>query len=160
MRPEEERRFAVVRRGYDRAEVDEYIREMWERAVQFQEDRAVTPAAELSGRLAQILELANDEADELRAEAQARGVEIVAAAEARAQEMIDSAAERCADIETKVLELSATRDHLLASLAGLNQQLTRAIEYHGVPMGNGIALPDKAQPLDRGAPDVAALEGR
>jgi cell division septum initiation protein DivIVA len=159
MRPEEERRFAVVRRGYDRAEVDEYIREMWERAVQLQEDRPATPASELSGRLAQILELANDEADDVRAEAQARGDEIIAAADARAQAMIASAAERCDDVERKIRELSATRDHLLAALAGLNQQLTRAIEYHSFQTGNGIALPDQALPLDRGAPDVAALEG-
>jgi cell division septum initiation protein DivIVA len=158
MRPEEERPFAVVRRGYDRAEVDEYIREMWERAVQLQEDRPARPAAELSSRLAQILELANEEADDVRAEAQARSDEIIAAAEARAQAMIESAAERCEEVESKIVELSATRDHLLAALAGLNQQLSRAIEYHSFPMGNELALPE-TQPLDRGAPDVAALEG-
>jgi cell division septum initiation protein DivIVA len=159
MRPEEERHFAVVRRGYDRAEVDEYIREMWERAVRLQEDRPARPAAELSGRLAQILELANDEADDVRAEAHARSDEIIAAAEARAQEMIESAADRCEDVERKILELSATRDQLLAALAGLNQQLTRSIEYHSFEMGHGIALPETTHTLDRGAPGVAALEG-
>jgi hypothetical protein len=161
MRPqgEEEPRFAVVRRGYDRAEVDGYIREMWERAVQLHENRPPTPAAELSKRLVQILELANDEADDLLAEAQERGDEIVAAADARAQAMIESATERCDDVERKILELSATRDHLLAALSGLNQQLTCAIEYHSFQTGSGIALPDRPQPLDRGAPDVAALEG-
>jgi DivIVA domain-containing protein len=162
MRPQgvEERQFAVVRRGYDRAEVDGYIREMWERAVQLQEDRPPRPTAELSSRLTQILDLANEEADELRAGAQTRGDEIIAAAEARAQAMIESAEERCEEVEGKILELSAARDHLLFALSGLNQQLTRALEYHGPPTGNGFALPDKSQPLDRGTPDVAAIEGR
>ena len=71
MRPqgEEERRFTVVRRGYDRAEVDGYVREMWDRAVQLQENRPPTPAADLSRRLTHILEIANEEADDLRADA-------------------------------------------------------------------------------------------
>ena len=124
----------------------QYIREMWERAVQLQEDRPARPAAELPGRLATILELAENEADDMRTEAQARSDEIIAAAEARAQEMIENAAERCEEVESKIVELSATRDHLLAALAGLNQQLGRAIEYHSFPVGNGLALPDAPQP--------------
>jgi cell division septum initiation protein DivIVA len=161
MRPqgEEERRFTVVRRGYDRAEVDGYVREMWDRAVQLQENRPPTPAADLSRRLTHILEIANEEADDLRAEAQARSDEIIADAEARARVMIETSEERCDEVERKILELSAARDHLLAALSGLNQQLTRALEYHNSQTGHGVALPDTSQPLDLGVPDVAAIEG-
>ena len=68
--------------------------------------------------------------------------------------MIESAEERCEEVESKILELAAARDHLLLALSGLNQQLTRALEYHGPQTGNGF--PDK---LLGGAPDVAAIEG-
>ena len=38
--------------------------------------------------------------------------------------MIETSEERCDEVERKILELSAARDHLLAALSGLNQQLT------------------------------------
>ena len=72
------------------------------------------------------------------AEAQARADEIIAAAEVRAQAMIETSEERCEEVESKILELAAARDHLLLALSGLNQQLTRALEYHGPQAGNGF----------------------
>ena len=82
-------RFTVVRRGYDPREVDEYVREMWDRAVQWQEHHD-SPSSELSRRLTQILDLANEEAGDIRAQARTRSDEIVAEARARADAMVEN----------------------------------------------------------------------
>ena len=55
--------------------------------------------------------------------------------------MIETSEERCDEVERKILELSAARDHLLAALSGLNRQLTRALEYHNSQTVNGGCPP-------------------
>src|SRR4051812_25195073 len=87
MRDQEAPEFSFSLRGYDRVQVDEYVAELLDYAIQA-EERAVTAesalgecrrelaspgSAGISERLAAILQLANEEADQIRARAQAEG---------------------------------------------------------------------------------------
>jgi hypothetical protein len=145
-------RFAEERHGYVKAQVDEYVG-AWlvyraEREAQvdgltaelaschdaLQEAREALTSARAGGdvpqRLTQILGLANEEADELRARARAEATGLVQDAEREARELVDRATLERAVVEQDIRRLEASRDRLVGRLAALAAELSAAVAEH------------------------------
>ena len=143
--------FANGFRGYDREQVDEYI--AWLRTLAIQaEDRAghaetalsqcrrelasSPTTAGISQRLAAMLQLATEEADEIRSRARADSDAMVADASSRAKQTIDEANRLRDAIQREIDELSAIREELLQRLIELGGEVVGATErFRGYPPG-------------------------
>jgi DivIVA domain-containing protein len=137
--------------GYDRREVDEYLAQVTEYADKL-EDRALAAegslsrcstqlaearqrlesagGGELAGRLAQILALAHEEADEIRERARADRQAVAEQAARDAQRVLDEAHERRLEIEAEIRRLSSTRGAFLDDLRNLGSRVTQATQYY------------------------------
>jgi cell division septum initiation protein DivIVA len=154
MATEAEDTWAFSRRfhGYDVQEVDDYLGRLTQYA-HLLENRAVAAehaseaqaveltalrerlaqegGAQVAGRLAEILALAQDEADEILAKAQTEAGEITTGASADAERMRASTVEERRLIEQQLAEMSATRAALLEDLRSLSAQIAEtADQYH------------------------------
>ena len=143
--------FARSLRGYDRAQVDDYLASFREYAIQV-ENRASAAESELmqcrrelafspgtvgiSQRLAAILQLANEEASEIRARARAESATTTEQAASRAERTINDAIEQRDAIHREIDELAAIREELLQRLIELGGQIVGATErYQGFAPG-------------------------
>lgn len=139
--------FSRSRRGYDPSEVDDYLARFTEYAARLDEravaaetslehcGRALAEArgqlaaaagSELSSRLAQILTLANEEADDIRERARVEAQSTTAQAARDAEEVRQETEERRLEAEGKIRSLALTRDGFLSDLRNLGAQIMHA----------------------------------
>jgi cell division septum initiation protein DivIVA len=141
IRDEEAPAFSHSLRGYDRVQVDEYVAGFREYAIQV-EDRAVAAESALvecrrelaspgsggiSERLAAILQLANEEADEIRARVKAEGEAMTEQATSEAERTVREANEQRGAIQAEIDDLSAVRERLLERLVELGDEIRDAM---------------------------------
>jgi cell division septum initiation protein DivIVA len=143
IREQEAPDFSHTMRGYDRVEVDEYVawlrnhaalaEEQASRAeaalVQCRRELASTPTTTgISQRLAAMLQLATEEADEIRARARADSDAMTRDATNQAERTIDDANQQRAAIQQEIDELTAVREQLLQRLIALGGEVLGATE--------------------------------
>jgi cell division septum initiation protein DivIVA len=143
MREQDAPEFAQAFRGYDRQQVDEWV--AWMRAHAMQaEDRAghaETALAQcrrelassptttgISERLAAMLQLATEEAEEIRARARSDADTTIADASSRAERTVAEANALRDAIQREIDELSAVREQLLQRLIELGGEVVGATE--------------------------------
>ena len=168
--------FAHAFRGYDREQVDAYVVWMRDHAIDFEDraGRAETALAQcrrelasspttagISERLAAMLQLATEEAADIRARAQADRDATVADAFARAEQTVDDANALRDAIQREIDELSDVREQLLQRLIELGGEVVGATErFRGYPPGSAplpptAALYDaEADAVDTAEPDI------
>jgi hypothetical protein len=170
--------FSHSLRGYDREQVDEYVTSLRGYTIQV-EDRAGAAESALlrcrrelasapgtvgiSERLASILQLANEEASEIRERARADSEATTRAAASQAERTIDDANAQRDSIQREIDELSEIREELLGRLIALGGQIVEATErYQGYPPGAAphtrpeVKLFDAEAADDEPADDVPA----
>jgi cell division septum initiation protein DivIVA len=135
--------FARALRGYDRAEVDEYV--AWLRAqgvqaedlagraesalAQCRRELASSPTtAGISQRLAAMLQLATEEAEEIRERARTDAEATTRGASDQAERTIDEATRQRDAIQREIDELSTIREQLLQRLIELGGEVVGATE--------------------------------
>ena len=136
MREQEAPEFSSSLRGYDRVQVDEYLAELRESVIQV-DDRAVAAesalvecrreltspgSAGISERLAAILQLANEEADQIRAQARAEGAATTREVASAAERTLGDANQQRDAIQGEIDELATVREILLQRLVELGKQ--------------------------------------
>jgi len=143
--------FSQSLRGYDRAQVDEYVGEVRAYAIQV-EDRAAAAESALaqcrrelatspgnagiSQRLAAILQLANEEADEIRALARAEAEATTQQAADEAARTVNEANQHRDAIQREIDDLTVVRAALLERLAELGNGIRDATDrYEGYAPG-------------------------
>jgi DivIVA domain-containing protein len=145
IRDQEAPGFSNSLRGYDRIQVDEYLARLREYVAQV-EDRAVAAESALvqcrrelaslptnagvSQRLAAILQLANEEADEIRAQAQTEGEATTHDAASEAERTVNYAHQQRDAVQREVDDLSAVREGLLQRLVDLGSEIRDAMEHY------------------------------
>jgi hypothetical protein len=161
--------FSQSFRGYDRVEVDEYLVSFREYTIQA-EDRARAAetslvqcrrelasspgTAGISERLAAILQLAHEEAEEVRARARAESEAATDQAERQAARTIHDANQQRDAIQREIDELSAVREELVQRLIELGGQIVDATRrYQGFPPGESPSALADVQLFDAEAVD-------
>ncbi len=144
--------FTQAFRGYDRAQVDEYVVWMRDQVVQSETraGRAETALAQcrrelasspttagISERLTAMLQLATEEAADIRTRAQTDSDATVADAFARAERTVDEANRLRDAIQREIDDLSTIREQLLQRLIELGGEVVGATErFRGYPPGS------------------------
>ena len=152
IREQEAPDFAQAFRGYDREQVDGYVAWMRDAAIQAEDraGRAETALAQcrrelasspttagISERLAAMLQLATEEAADIRARAQSDSDATVADAFARAERTVDEANQLRDAIQREIDELAEIREQLLQRLIELGGEVVGATErFRGYPPGS------------------------
>jgi cell division septum initiation protein DivIVA len=181
IREQEPPEFSQTFRGYDREQVDAYVVWVRDHAIDA-EDRAGRAEAALtqcrrelasspttagiSERLAAMLQLATEEAADIRARAQAESDATVADAFARAERTIDDANALRDAIQREIDELSDIREQLLQRLIELGGEVVGATErFRGyapgsAPIAAGATLYDAEAdpPAEPPAADEIAID--
>lgn len=149
--------FAVLFRGYDRRQVNEYFAWLGEYVAHLK-DRVVAAetallrcqrelvspgTADISPRLGTILELANQEADEIRARARSQGEALTAQAARNAEALVTEANVRRDAIQVDIEDLASVREELLEGL----------VEFGG-HIGDAMARYQQYRPLPTARPHV------
>jgi cell division septum initiation protein DivIVA len=164
IREQEAPEFPTALRGYDRAEVDEYVAWMRNQVIQA-EDRAgraelalvqcrrelasSPTTAGISQRLAAMLQLATEEADEIRSRARVESQVTTREATREAERTIDDATQRRDAIQREVDDLSAIREELVQRLIQLGGDIVGATErYRGYLPGTAPVTGARAQLFD------------
>ncbi len=143
--------FSQAFRGYDRAQVDEYLTSYTEYSVQVEERarKAETALAQcrrelasspgtvgISERLASILQLANEEAEEIRERARTESEATTLAAASQAERTVNDALRQRDAIQREIDDLSDVREELLQRLIALSGRIVEATErYQGYAPG-------------------------
>jgi DivIVA domain-containing protein len=161
--------FREERRGYDRREVDTFMRGLadWLEGGGVDEagSLAVKQKLERAGETtARILATAEEEAHRMRQEAAEEAEQTIAAAEAQARATVDAAngkgariveegERRRQAIETVIGDLVTRRDQVLDQIERLGDKLDDAIEAHAPPEGgpDPFATPAELDPAERAA---------
>jgi cell division septum initiation protein DivIVA len=140
MRDQETPEFSFSLRGYDRVQVDEYVAELLAYVIEV-EERAATAesalvecrrelaspgSAGISERLAAILALANEEADQIRARAQAEGAAMTQQAASVAERTVAGAHRQRDAVHQEIDGLTATREVLFQRLVELGNEIRDA----------------------------------
>jgi DivIVA domain-containing protein len=147
-------------RGYDPAEVDDYLARLAEH-VQLLEGRvqstqrtvddqtgelmelrrrvAEDGGGQIAARLAQILSLAEDEAYAIRGRARVEEETITQTASAEAERMVAQAEERCRGLERQLDEMTATRDRLLEELRNLGGRILQTAEDYQTEVDHPVS---------------------
>jgi hypothetical protein len=135
--------FATAFRGYDREQVDEHLEWLRNRTIgaedradqaetaltQCRRELASSPTtAGISERLTAMLQLATEEAADIRARARAEAEAAVAEAASRAERTVDEANQLRDAIQGEIDELSAVREQLLRLLIELGGESVGATE--------------------------------
>jgi cell division septum initiation protein DivIVA len=166
--------FAHALRGYDRAQVDEYVAWLRNHAAQ-QEDRAARAesalvqcrhelansptTAGISQRLAAMLQLATEEAEEIRARARADADATTRDATNQAERTIDEASRHRDAIQREIDELSTIREQLLQRLIELGGEIVGATErFRGHAPGEAPLPGPPVELFDHEAETAAAPE--
>jgi cell division septum initiation protein DivIVA len=156
--------FSSAFRGYERTQVDEYLASLREHASQI-EGRARTAESALvqcrrelasspgtvgvSERLAAILQLANEEAGEIRSRARADSETTTEQAASQARRTIDDANQQRDAIQREIDELAAIREEMLQRLIELGGQIVGATErYQGRAPGASRPATSRVQLFD------------
>jgi len=171
MRDQEAPEFSFSLRGYDRVQVDEYVAELLEYVIQV-EERAVTAesalgecrrelaspgSAGISERLAAILALANEEAEQIRVRAQAEGAATTQQAASAAERTIAAAHQQRDAIQQEIGDLVATRDVLVQRLVALGNEVRDAtVRYQEYVPGAAPAEHADVELFDAEAIDAEA----
>ncbi len=171
IREQEEPVFSYSLRGYDRVQVDDYLAGFREYVIQL-EDRAVAAesalvecrrelaspgSAGVSERLAAILQLANEEADEIRVRAQAEGEATTQHAASDAERTVNDANQLRDAIQLEIDDLSTVRAVLLQQLVELGSQIRDASErYQGYVPGSAPTVHADVELFDAEALDAEA----
>jgi cell division septum initiation protein DivIVA len=170
--------FAPAFRGYDREQVDGYVDWLRNEAIraedraghaettlaQCRRELAASPTtAGISERLAAMLQLATEEAEDIRARARSDSEAAIAKAESRAKWTIDEANKLRDAIQREIDDLSAIREQLLQRLIELGGDVVGATErFRGYPPGQspvGVsASTSEATLYDAEADDGVELE--
>lgn len=124
--------FAIAIRGYDRAQVDDYVQRLVQ-MLEEAEDRARHAESELEHsahasvgpRLSEIFDLAIAEARELRANAQRESRELIAAARSSAAELVEEAQAKAQRITA---EARAEHEEMLADFERQRELAQRSLE--------------------------------
>ena len=161
--------FSHALRGYDRAQVDEYLASYTEYSVQVEERarKAETALAQcrrelasspgtvgISERLAAILQLANEEAEEIREHARTESEATTLAAATEAERTVNDALAHRDAIQREIDELSDVREELLQRLIALGGQIVEATErYQGYAPGMAPRPPAEVKLFDAEAID-------
>jgi cell division septum initiation protein DivIVA len=143
--------FAHSFRGYDHTQVDDYVARCSEYMMQLEErataaelalqqcrrELASAPVtAGVSQRLAAILQLAEEEADQIRSRARADGESTTERASSEAERTVSDANQQRDAIEREIDDLSTVREGLVQRLVELLGQIHEATErYQGYPPG-------------------------
>jgi cell division septum initiation protein DivIVA len=171
IREQEAPEFAHALRGYEREQVDEYVTWLRTQAVEAEEQAARAEAAlaqcrrelasspttaGISQRLAAMLQLATEEADDIRTRARTESDATVREAEQRATRTVDEANRVRDAIQLEIDELSATRDELLQRLIALGGDVVgAAARFRGFPPGTSPAATPPVAVLYDAEVDVA-----
>jgi DivIVA protein len=166
--------FSHALRGYDRAQVDEYLASYTEYSVQVEERarKAETALAQcrrelasapgtvgISERLASILQLANEEAEEIRERARTESEATTRAAASEAERTVDDALRQRDAIQLEIDELTDVREALLQRLIALSGQIVDATErYQGYAPGMAPRPPAGVKLFDAEAIDDEAVD--
>ena len=162
--------FAQAFRGYAREQVDGYVDWLRTEGIQA-EDRAgraesalaqcrreltTSPTtAGISERMAAMLQLATEEAEDIRARARADSDAAIAKAESRAKWTIDEAHQLRDTIQHEIDELSATREQLLQRLIELGGEIVGATErFRGFAPGEPTLYDAEADAVDEIEPEL------
>jgi hypothetical protein len=161
--------FSHALRGYDRAQVDEYLASYAEYSVHVEERarKAETALAQcrrelasspgtvgISERLASILQLANEEAEEIRERARTESEAMTLAARSEAERTVNDALQHRDSIQREIDELSDIREELLQRLIALSGQIVEATErYQGYAPGMAPRAPAEVKLFDAEAVD-------
>ena len=144
MRDQEAPEFSFSLRGYDRVQVDEYVAELLAYVIEV-EERAATAesalvecrrelaspgSAGISERLAAILALANEEADQIRVRAQAEGAAMTQQAASVAERTVAGAHQQRDAIQGEIDDLTATREVLFQRLVELGNEIRDATVHY------------------------------
>jgi cell division septum initiation protein DivIVA len=172
IREQEAPDFSNTLRGYDRVEVDEYVawlrnhaalaEEQASRAeaalAQCRRELASTPTTTgISQRLAAMLQLATEEADEIRARARADSDTMTRDATNEAARTIDDANRQRDAIQREIDDLTAVREQLLQRLIELGGEVLGATErFRGYAPGTVPLSEAKAELYDDEADASAA----
>jgi DivIVA domain-containing protein len=184
IRNQEMPEFAPALRGYDRLQVDDYLGRLREYALEV-EERALNSEAALAGaqqeladlrrqatlssggdippRLAHILQLAKEEADEVRTRARADADEMTSKAHgaldearrrARAEgdRIVAEAVAHKKTVERQLGDLEKARDHMLGRLGDFRREIGETIEHFRNGNGNGKRSrpEEETQPVEQG----------
>lgn len=163
-----EPQFARSVRGYDRFDVDEYVVSVREYVEELETRAAAAEAALLecrrelaspgsggiSERLAAILQLANEEAEEVRAKAAADAVTVTNHAAREAEDMISAAREQRLVLQQEIDRQTAIRDELLQRLAHLAAMVDEARQHYAAPGLSTVAQNIDVELFDAEAMDV------
>lgn len=157
IREQEAPEFAHALRGYDRQQVDEYVTWMRNHALQTEDraGRAETALAQcrrelasspttagISERLAAMLQLATEEAADIRARAQADSEATINEAASRAAQTVDEANQLRDAIQREIDDLSSIREQMLQRLIELGGDVVGATErFRGFPPGSAPLAP-------------------
>ena len=161
--------FSQAFRGYERAQVDEYLASYTEYSVQVEERarKAETALAQrrrelasapgtvgISERLASILQLANEEAEEIRERARTESEATTLAAASQAERTVNDALRQRDAIQREIDDLSDIREELLQRLIALSGRIVEATErYQGYAPGMAPHAPAKVELFDAEAVD-------
>jgi DivIVA domain-containing protein len=167
--------FTQAFRGYDRAQVDEYVVWIRDQVVQSEAraGRAETALAQcrrelasspttagISERLTAMLQLATEEAADIRTRAQTDSDATVADAFARAERTVDEANRLRDAIQREIDDLSTIREQLLQRLIELGGEVVGATErFRGYPPGSA-PLPASSATLYDADADAELDESR
>ncbi|MDQ1430203.1 MAG: DivIVA protein [Actinomycetota bacterium] len=149
--------FAHAFRGYERTQVDAYVAQCREYMAQVEVRAAAAESAlqqcrrelasspttaGVSQRLAAILQLAEEEADQIRARAQLEHEATTHRAASEAEQTITHANQHRDAIQREIDDLSSVREELVQRLLELLGQIHDATErYQGHPPGTSWAPP-------------------
>ncbi len=169
IREQEAPDFGHSLRGYDRAQVDEYVAwargqviEAEERArhaesalVQCRRELAASPTtAGISQRLAAMLQLANEEADDIRSRARAESEATTRGATTHAERTVAEATRQREAIQREIDDLSAIREGLVHRLIELGGDIVGATErFRGYLPGTSPVGGSRAHLFDVEADD-------
>ncbi len=169
IREQERPDFAHSLRGYDRTQVDEFLASLREYTIQVEDRESAAEAAlaqcqrelasspgpvGISQRLAAILQLANEEADEIRTRAEAESETTTQQAVSQAERTVNDANRKRDAIQREIDELSAVREELLQRLIELGGQIVDATErYRGYPPGGSAPVTAEVKLFDAEAVD-------
>ena len=159
--------FTQAFRGYDGAQVDEYVVWMRDQVLQSEarggcaesalaecrRELASSPTtAGISERLTAMLQLATEEAVDIRTRAQTDSDATVADAFARAERTVDEANRLRDAIQREIDDLSTIREQLLQRLIELGGEVVGATErFRGYPPGSAPLPPSSATLYDADA---------
>jgi cell division septum initiation protein DivIVA len=166
--------FTTGLRGYDRLQVDDYIEQLHglvteaeERARAAEEDLEYSQHTATGPRISEILELAVEEARELRERAAADSAQTLGTAHAEAEQLVGAARTKAAEVEAQiehdreqaVREIAARHaqaESRLNELAGRKASLLADLNHLREALAAAVALAD--QPLTGDGSDTDSLD--